>query len=225
MKTARQPKPITIVIVDDHRMFREQLASLINQSADMKVCAEADNVRQGFDLISAVRPSIAIVDISLKDSSGLELVKQLRAQAIDVPVLVLSMHEESLYAERALRAGANGYITKHEASADVMNAVRRVLDGEMYLNPRFMGQMMSKIMAGGGNQATGNPVDRLADRELEVFRLIGQGLTTREIGEQLGVGVTTVDTYRARIKEKLKLENVSRLRLEASRWVHESGSG
>jgi DNA-binding NarL/FixJ family response regulator len=161
----------------------------------------------------------------LKDSSGLELVKQLRAQAIDVPVLVLSMHEESLYAERALRAGANGYITKHEASADVMNAVRRVLDGEMYLNPRFMGRMMNKIMAGGGNNETGNPVDRLADRELEVFRLIGQGLTTREIGEKLGVGVTTVDTYRARIKEKLKLENVSRLRLEASRWVHENGSG
>lgn len=225
MKTARQPKPITIVIVDDHRMFREQLASLINQSADMKVCAEAENARQGFELISAVRPSIAIVDISLKDSSGLELVKQLRAQAIDVPVLVLSMHEESLYAERALRAGANGYITKHEASADVMNAVRRVLDGEMYLNPRFMGRMMSKIMAGGASHVTGNPVDRLADRELEVFRLIGQGLTTREIGEKLGVGVTTVDTYRARIKEKLKLENVSRLRLEASRWVHESGSG
>ena len=225
MKTARLPKRINIVIVDDHRMFREQLASLINQSADMKVCAEADNVQHGFELINALRPSIAIVDISLKDSSGLELVKQLRAQANDVPVLVLSMHEESLYAERALRAGANGYITKHEASADVMNAVRRVLEGEMYLNPKFMGLMMSKIMAGGNNRAGGDPVARLADRELEVFRFIGQGLTTREIGEKLGVGATTVDTYRARIKEKLKLDNVSRLRLEASRWVQENGTG
>ena len=120
MKTARLPNQIKIIIIDDHRMFREQLASLINQAEDMKVCAEADNVRDGFDLINGIRPSIAIVDISLKGASGLELVKQLRSQAIDTPVLVLSMHEESLYAERALRAGANGYITKHEASADLM---------------------------------------------------------------------------------------------------------
>jgi DNA-binding NarL/FixJ family response regulator len=221
---ARLPNQIKIIIVDDHRMFREQLASLINQSDDMKVCAEADNVRDGFELINGIRPSIAIVDISLKGASGLELVKQLRSQAIDTPVLVLSMHEESLYAERALRAGANGYITKHEASADLMNAIRRVLDGEMYLNPRFMGRMMSKIMAGAADRSNADPVDRLADRELEVFRLIGQGFTTREIGERLGLGATTVDTYRARIKEKLNLENVSRLRLEASRWVQESES-
>ena len=199
-------------------MFREQLASLINQAEDMKVCAETDNVGDGLELIAQVRPSIAIVDISLKGSSGLELVKQLRSRAIDTPVLILSMHEESLYAERALRAGANGYITKHEASADVMNAVRRVLQGEMYLNPRFMGQMMNKIMT-RGSAPTGDLVDGLADRELEVFRLIGRGLTTREIGEKLGLGATTVDTYRARIKEKLNLDNMSRLRLEATRWV------
>lgn len=218
MKTARPPKRISIVIVDDHRMFREQLSSLINQAEDMRVCAEADNVRDGFELIKGIGPSIAIVDISLKGSSGLELVKQLRAAAIGVPVLVLSMHDESLYAERALRAGANGYITKHEASADVMDAVRRVLAGEMYLNPRFMGRMMSKIMAHGENA---EPTARLADRELEVFRLIGQGLTTREISERLGLGATTVDTYRTRIKEKLKLGNAAQLRLEASRWVQE----
>jgi DNA-binding NarL/FixJ family response regulator len=220
MKTARLPKRITVLIVDDHRMFREQLASLINQAEDMKVCAETDNVQDGFDLITKVRPSIAIIDISLKGSSGLELVKQLRSRAIDTPVLILSMHEESLYAERALRAGANGYITKHEASADVMNAVRRVLEGEMYLNPRFMGRMMNKIMA-RGSTGTGDLVDRLADRELEVFRLIGRGHTTREIGEKLGLGATTVDTYRARIKEKLNLDNLARLRLEATRWVRD----
>jgi DNA-binding NarL/FixJ family response regulator len=220
MKTARLPKRITVLIVDDHRMFREQLASLINQAEDMKVCAETDNVQDGLDLITKVRPSIAIIDISLKGSSGLELVKQLRSRAIDTPVLILSMHEESLYAERALRAGANGYITKHEASADVMNAVRRVLEGEMYLNPRFMGRMMNKIMA-RGSTGTGDLVDRLADRELEVFRLIGRGHTTREIGEKLGLGATTVDTYRARIKEKLNLDNLARLRLEATRWVRD----
>jgi DNA-binding NarL/FixJ family response regulator len=121
-----------------------------------------------------------------------------------------------------MRAGASGYITKHEASADVMVAVRRIVEGEIYLNPKFMGQMMSKIM-GGAEGTSGEPIDRLADRELEVFRLIGRGLTTREIGEKLGLGMATVDTYRARIKDKLKLENMDRLRLEASRWVHEHG--
>jgi DNA-binding NarL/FixJ family response regulator len=172
------------------------------------------------ELIKANQPSVAIVDISLKGSSGLELLKELRSQSIDVPVLVLSMHEESMYAERALRAGANGYITKHEASADVMLAVRQVIGGEIYLNPRFMGRMMTKIMA-GSEGSSGDPVERLANRELEVFRLLGRGLTTREIGQKLGLGLTTVDTYRARIKEKLNLDNVSKLRLEASRWVQE----
>ncbi len=217
-----QPEKISVVIVDDHRMFREHLGHLIDKSGDMVVSGEADNVEDGFALIEEKRPSVAILDISLKGASGLELLKELRAHEIDVPVLVLSMHEESLYAERAMRAGASGYITKHEASADVMVAVRRIVDGEIYLNPRFMGQMMSKIM-GGAEGTSSEPTDRLADRELEVFRLIGGGLTTREIGEKLGLGMATVDTYRARIKDKLKLENMARLRLEASRWVQEHG--
>jgi DNA-binding NarL/FixJ family response regulator len=217
-----QPKQSSVVLVEDHRMFREQLAHLINQAEDMKVCGEADNVQEGFELIRRLRPNIAIIDISLKGASGLELLKELRAHEIDVPALVLSMHEETLYAERAMRAGASGYITKHEASADVMVAVRRIIGGEIYLNPKFMGQMMSKIMR-GADGSSGEPTARLADRELEVFRLIGRGLTTREIGEKLGLGTATVDTYRARIKEKLKLENMARLRLEASRWVQEHG--
>jgi DNA-binding NarL/FixJ family response regulator len=217
-----QPKQSSVVLVEDHRMFREQLAHLINQAEDMKVCGEADNVQEGFELIRRLRPNIAIIDISLKGASGLELLKELRAHEIDVPALVLSMHEETLYAERAMRAGASGYITKHEASADVMVAVRRIIGGEIYLNPKFMGQMMSKIMR-GADGGSGEPTARLADRELEVFRLIGRGLTTREIGEKLGLGTATVDTYRARIKEKLKLENMARLRLEASRWVQEHG--
>jgi DNA-binding NarL/FixJ family response regulator len=212
-------KPVSVVIVEDHRMFREQLGHLIDKAADMKVCGHADNSRDGFELIKQTRPGIAIVDISLKGSSGLELLKELRLAGIQVPVLVLSMHEESLYAERALRAGANGYITKHEASQDVMIAIRRVIEGEIYLNPRFMGRMMSKIMAGG--ERTADPMERLANRELEVFRLIGRGLTTRQISERLGLGATTVDTYRTRIKEKLKLDNANLLRLEASRWVQE----
>lgn len=218
MKSQRL-KEISVVIVDDHRMFREQLGHLIEKADDMKVCGEADNIRDGFALIKQTRPSVAIVDITLKGASGLELLKELRTHGIAVPVLVLSMHDESLYAERALRAGANGYITKHEASADVMAAIRQVLRGEIYLNPRFMSRLMSKMMTRGKTSA--ESIDRLTDRELDVFRLIGRGLTTREIGTQLGLGVTTVDTYTTRIKEKLNLENSARLRLEASRWVQQ----
>ena len=200
-------------------MFREQLAHLINKADDMMVLGEADNIHDGFALIKQTRPSIAIVDITLKGSSGLELLKELRAHQIDVPVLILSMHDESVYAERALRAGARGYVTKHEASSSVMVAIRQVLNGEIYLNPHFMSRIMSRTMAGRATFA--QPIDRLADRELEVFELIGRGLTTREIGAQLHLGITTVDTYRTRIKAKLHLENAARLRLEASRWVQQ----
>ena len=216
---SRVPKRSSIVIVDDHPMFREHLASLIGKAKDLVVVGEADNIKDGFGLIKRVRPAVALVDISLKGSNGLELLKDLRAHGINVRALVLSMHDESLYAERALRAGARGYITKHEASAKVMTAIRQVLAGEIYLNPRFMSLVMTKVMGGGG--ISKDPIQRLADRELEVFELIGRGLTTREIGQQLHLGTTTVDTYKARIKEKLKLGNISRLRSEASRWVQQ----
>jgi DNA-binding NarL/FixJ family response regulator len=215
-----QPDQIRVVLVEDHRMFREQLGHLIDKTEDMAVVGEADNIADGFQLIQQTQPNVAVVDITLRGASGLELVKQLSAAKIDVPVLILSMHDESLYAERALRAGARGYVTKHEASANVMAAIRQILTGNIYLNPRFMAQMASKMMKGGGDDAA-QPIDRLADRELEVFELIGRGLTSREISERLGVGVASVDTYRTRIKEKLKLDNMSRLRAEASRWVRE----
>ena len=200
-------------------MFREQLVHLIERANEMTVVGEADNIRDGFSVIQQRRPNIAIVDITLKGSSGIELLKDLRAQGIDVPVLILSMHDESLYAERALRAGAKGYMTKHEASENVLLAIREVLKGEVYLNPQFMSRVMTRMMT--GCDLSTQPIDRLADRELEVFELIGQGLTTREIGAKLGLGVTTVDTYRTRIKEKLNIENAARLRFEASRWVRE----
>jgi DNA-binding NarL/FixJ family response regulator len=215
----RLPKKIRVVIVEDHPMFRERLGQLIAKSDDMMVAGEADNIRDGFALIQRVEPSVAIIDVSLKGSSGLELLKNLRAHQIDVPVLVLSMHDESLYAERAMRAGARGYITKHEASRTVMAAIRHVLKGQIYLNPRFLSQLMDRVLSGRSPSA--RPIDLLADRELEVFELIGRGLTTQEIGAQLHLGATTVDTYKARIKEKLDLQNAARLRVEASRWVQE----
>jgi DNA-binding NarL/FixJ family response regulator len=219
---AKTLKQITVVIVEDHRMFREQLGHLIDKTDDMMVAGEADNIRDGFALIQQRQPSIAIIDITLKGSSGLELLKELRVRGIEAPVLVLSMHDEALYAERALHAGARGYLTKHEASEEVMVAIRQILRGEIYLNRRLMSRMAHKMMT--GSDVPARLIDRLADRELEVFELIGRGLTTREIGEQLGLGIATVDTYRARIKEKLNLENSGRLRLEASRWVQERGS-
>jgi len=214
-------KEISVIIVEDHRMFREQLVRLINKVGDMRVCGEADNIRDGFALIKQARPSIAIVDITLEGSSGLELLKDLRAHGVAVPVLVLSMHDESLYAERALRAGARAYVNKHETSAELMRAIRQVLNGEIYLNTSFMSRMINGMI--NGRDSGARPIDRLADRELEVFDLVGRGLTTREIAAQLGLGITTVDTYRARIKEKLNLENVARLRIEASRWLQLGG--
>jgi len=210
-------KQISVVLVEDHRMFREQLAHLIDKADDMKVCGQTDNIRDGLALIKETQPSIAIIDVTLRGSSGLELLKDLRAQGIDLPTLILSMHDESVYAERALRAGAKGYVTKNEASTAVLQAIRQIVKGEIYLNPCFMTRMVRRIT--GDRDIATEPIDRLADRELEVFDMIGRGLTTREIAERLGLGVTTVDTYKSRIREKLNLENSARLRFAASRWV------
>ena len=209
-----------VVLVEDHPMFREQLAHLINKEPDMSVCAEVDNTADGLAAITRQKPALAIVDITLKGSSGLELLKDLRAQENEVPVLILSMHAESLYAERALRAGANGYITKEEASAKVMTAIRQVLAGEIYLDPRFMNRIVSRMLVNPRNNSA-TALERLTDRELAVFELIGEGRPTREIGVRLRVSTATVETYRARIKEKLGLENAGQLHARASSWVYE----
>jgi DNA-binding NarL/FixJ family response regulator len=209
-----------VVLVEDHPMFREQLAHLINKQPDMSVCAEVDNTTDGLAAIMRQQPALAIVDITLKGSSGLELLKDLRAQGSKVAVLILSMHAESLYAERALRAGANGYITKEEASAKVMTAIRQVLAGEIYLDPRFMKRIVSRILVNPRNNSA-TALERLTDRELAVFELIGEGQITREIALRLRVSAATVETYRARIKEKLGLENAGQLHARASSWVHE----
>ncbi len=208
-----------VVLVEDHPMFREQLAQLINKQPDMTVCAEADNAAEGLAAIAREQPALAIVDITLKNSNGLELLKDLRAQGLKVPVLILSMHAESLYAERAIRAGAIGYITKEEASAKVMTAIRQVLSGEIYLDPRFMKGLVSRILVNPRNNVA-TAVERLTDRELAVFELIGEGLATREIGI-LRVSAATVETYRARIKEKLGLTNAGQLHAKAVAWVYE----
>ena len=209
-----------VVLVEDHPMFREQLSHLINKQPDMAACGEADTAKDGFAVIKARQPSLAVVDITLKDCSGLELLKDLRAHDIKIPVLMLSMHPESLYAERALRAGANGYITKEEASAKVMTAIRQVLAGEVYLDARFMKRVVSQILVNPRNNSSA-PIERLTDRELSVFEHIGQGRTTGEIAIRLRVSSATIETYRARIKEKLGLENAGQLHARATCWVQE----
>ena len=205
-----------VVLVEDHPMFREQLKQLINKEPDMRVCGETDDCSDALALLESAPADIVIVDLTLKSSNGLELLKDLKARKIDVPVLVLSMHDELLYAERVLRAGARGYITKHNTSAEVMAAIRKVLSGEIYLGPEMASRVIETLSVRPNSV---NGVFSLTDRELEIFELIGRGRTTREISGYLHIGISTVDTYRARIKTKLNLENASQLCHEAIRWV------
>jgi DNA-binding NarL/FixJ family response regulator len=211
---------IKVVIVDDHPLFRERLAQLINHEPDMEVTGESDTAEDAIQLIRNRSPDLAIIDITLKGSSGLELIKSIKALSIGVPVLVLSMHEESLYAERALHAGATGYITKHQAADEVLSAIRRVLAGEVYLSEKMTSGFL-KSLTSAGVKTISRAIDRLTDRELEVLDLIGSGQTTRQIADKLQLGVATVDTYRARIKEKMNFRNAAELQHFAIRWVRE----
>lgn len=209
-----------VIVVDDHPLFRERLCQLINDEQDMEICGEAENAQPALQIIRDTPPDLAIVDISLKTSSGIELVKNIRALSIGVPVLVLSMHDESLYAERALRAGATGYITKSEEAAQVLLAVRSVLAGKIYLSQEMTSTFLMGLTT-SGVRVSPHSVDRLTDRELQVLDLIGRGRTSKEIAEVLKLGHTTVDTYRARIKQKMNFRNAIELQLFAIRWLSE----
>lgn len=216
---------LRVVVVDDHPMFRDRLSQIINHELDMSVCGEAEDAQQALQTIQQTTPDLAIVDITLNGNSGLELIKSIRALSLRIPILVLSMHDESLYAERALRAGANGYITKRQPAVEVVSAIRRVLAGEVYLSEKMTAGFLRTLTTAGGS-ASGlkeysQPINRLTDRELEVLELIGLGRTTREIAGALQLGVATVDTYRARIKEKMNFRNAVELQHFAIRWVRE----
>lgn len=202
-------------------MFREYLTQLINRDLGLTVCGEADNVRDAMKLIQETHPDVAIVDITLRGSSGLELLKDIKAQGIALNVLVLSMHDEDLYAERAMRAGARGYITKNEVSTTVVKAIRRVVAGEIYASKKFTNTMLERLSSTrSAPDASG--VAALADRELEVLQLLGRGKTTKEIAQTLGLGESTIETYRSRIKEKLGLSSSAALYLRASQWVRDN---
>ncbi|MEY2605025.1 MAG: hypothetical protein QOH31_2834 [Verrucomicrobiota bacterium] len=209
-----------VVVVDDHPLFRERLCQLINNEPDMEICGEASSAQEAIQIIRETSPNLAVIDITLKTSSGLELIKSIKALSIGVPVLVLSMHDESLYAERALRAGASGYITKSQEAAQVLLAVRSVLGGKIYLSEEMTSGFL-KSLAATGTKGIARPVDRLTDRELQVLDLIGRGRTTKDIAQLLKLGVATVDTYRARIKEKMNFRNAMELQHFAIRWISE----
>ena len=209
-----------VFLVDDHPLVREWLANLIDQQPDLSVCGEAESAAAALSGIGAARPDVAVVDISLGGRSGLELIRDLKEAHPDVAVLVLSMHHEDLYAERALRAGARGYIMKREVTKKVILAIRRVQEGKVYLGDRLAATLAERLIT-GAPVAPGSPVSQLSDRELEVFRLLGQGRTTRQIAEALHLSSKTVQAYYVRMKEKLGLENSSELLREAIRWEEE----
>ncbi len=207
-----------ILIVDDHPMMRQGLAQLINSEPDLTVCCEADTARQAFEAIGQGKPDLALVDISLPDKSGLELIKDLHALHPELRVLVVSMHDESLYAERVLRAGGRGYVMKQEGGRKLMEAIRHVLSGQIYVSEKMSARIL-EIFSGGRRDGTGSPVGRLTDREFDVFQLIGQGKGTREIAEHLKLSVKTVEVHRARIKEKLGIKSATDLVRFAVRWA------
>lgn len=210
-----------IFLVDDHPLVRESLLRLIGGQPDLEVCGEADGLPEALEGIARQGPDAAIVDLSLRQSNGLELIKELRARSIDVPVLVLSMHDEALYAERVLKAGGQGYISKQEPGGEILRAIRKVLDRGIHLSPDLAGMLLRRAFATGGGTAG---IEALADRELEVFELLGKGMGTRKIAECLALSPKTVETYRARIKEKLGLRDGVELMQRAVQWVERYGA-
>lgn len=209
-----------ILIVDDHPLVREGLESKIKRESDMIVCGEASEGEEALSIIETEKPDLAIVDISMPGMGGLELVKHMQALASEMAVLVVSRHDEELYAQRAIRAGARGYVMKRKASEKVIEAIRHVLDGGIYVSKKINQEMLETLGARSQKQSSSDtPLKQLSDRELEVFELTGQGLTTSEIAEQMNISVKTVQSYRSRIKEKLNVESAHELMRRAFHWV------
>ena len=211
-----------ILIVDDHPMMRQGLVQLITNEPDLTVSGEVENAEQAISIIAQAAPDLVLVDISLTGKSGLELIKDIQTMSSGLPVLVISMHDESIYAERVLRAGGRGYIMKQEGGKQIMQAIRHVLSGQIYVSTKMSGKIL-EIFSGRRSESGGSPVERLSDREFEVFQLIGEGKGTRQIAEQLHLSVKTVEVHRQHIKEKLKLTDAPSLTRYAVQWVESQG--
>lgn len=206
-----------ILIVDDHPMTRQGLVTLIEHQPDWAVCFEAQNAEQALEAIAKTKPDLVLADISLPGKSGLELIKDIRALRENLPVLVISMHDESLYVERVLRAGARGYVPKHSGAAKIVEAIRAVLNGRIYVSEEMSAHFLEQL-SGRSSPQMRSPVEQLSDREFEVFELIGQGLSAHDIAQRLFLSAKTVDAHRANIKEKLKIKTTAELIAYAARW-------
>ena len=215
------PPQSRIYLVDDHTMFREGMKHLIEREPDLTVCGDAAGVEEALRAIPELRPDLVIVDLSLSGSPGLDLIKVLKTQYSNLPVLVVSMHEETLYAERALHAGASGYVMKQEPAKTVKVAIRKVLGGDMHLSEKMTSAMLGKAMRRGQPAPPVSPMEKLSDRELEVFRMLGQGKMTRQIAEELNLSIATINSFRNRIKEKLEFKNSAEMVLNAIQWSRE----
>ncbi|HWB08563.1 MAG TPA: response regulator transcription factor [Pirellulales bacterium] len=210
---------IGILIVDDHPLVRDGLTTLISKHGDLKLCGEASGIAEARELTRTTHPDVAIVDLTLNDGNGISLIKELTDQYDDLKVLALSMHDEALFAERTLHAGAAGYVGKHEASRTIIYAIRTVLDGNVYLSERMTRRMPARSIGSKKQPDDRSPVENLSDRELEIFEMIGRGMTSRQIAKELNVSQRTVDTHRENIKSKLNLKNAVELTMHAVRWA------
>jgi DNA-binding NarL/FixJ family response regulator len=212
-----------LLIVDDHPMMRSGLVQLIDNEEDLKVFAEADNARQALNAVDKQKFDLALVDISLPDKNGLELIKDIRALRPELPILVVSMHDELIYAERALRAGARGYIMKQEGGEKFLQAIRQVLAGKVFVSEKMSARILENF-SGAPAEISTTPVQQLSDREFEVFQLIGQGIGTREIAARLRLSIKTVEAHRKSIKKKLRLATATELLRYAVRWLDSQGN-
>jgi DNA-binding NarL/FixJ family response regulator len=217
------PEAKRIVIVDDHPLFRKGLGEMIHSDGSFAVCGEAGNAAEAMDVVRKLNPEMVIIDLSLPGANGIELIKNIRAEFPKLPVLVLSMHDESLYALRAMRAGADGYVMKHEAMANVIQAIHEVFDGRPYLSPAMAAQVITKF-AHRSAEGEADAVERLSDRELEVLELIGKGNEVRQIAKLLHLSPKTVETHRAHIKDKLDLKNSREVARFALQWLQARGA-
>jgi DNA-binding NarL/FixJ family response regulator len=216
-------KRARVLIVDDHPAVRAALAMLIGQQADLVVCGEAADLSEALRMVAATQPDVAVIDISLKTGCGLDLIQRIKSRSGTVRMLVWSTHSESLYAERALRAGALGYVNKDQATDKIVEGIRRVLEGKVYLSETMVETMLRRVVGGERKEIMRSPLDALANRELEVLRLIGQGVKTAKIAARLHVSIKTIETYRDRIREKLDLSDGTELAHYATKWMLENG--
>ena len=211
-----------IFIVEDHPLVRDGLTQLIQQQTDLEVCGGTDSAGKALEAAAQLKPDMVIVDISLKEGNGIELIRDLKAQHDRLPILVFSMHDETFYAERALRAGARGYLSKQASSDEILQAVRQVLHGEIHLSNEMMIRIIEKAVSKPEGLQT-SPIEQLSDRELEVFQWIGQGLRPRQIAEEMNLSVKTIESYFARLKQKLNLKSASELTRHAIQWQRSYG--